>query len=335
PALAPAPAPAAAPAAIPGPRWPAPTGFVGVQWSRLDAPAGGRDAESFDVRRARLQLDGELLPSVAWRLSADVAERDASRIMKDAYVALRLLPGVEVRLGQQRTPFGWEQTEDETRLLWDDAAVVAALARGPDARDVGVGLSGGWQLASPLRLEVSAALVNGAGPNTRDDLKEKNAWGRAGLALAAGAVTVKGGLSAAYGRQATPGADLKLGTADDGAFYFHRAGGDVELDSPWLFAVAELALGRSDESTGARPRQRGQYLGLYGKTPWSAGPILRLDGYDPDTRVSGNGRERVTVGLYYDLLPVAARFVASYEIDRSAPAVRTGDVATLSAQVVF
>jgi len=179
--------------------------------------------------------------------------------------------------------------------------------------------------------------VNGAGPNKADELVEKNVWTRLGASVALGGWKARAGVSHGYGRQLqTLGADGTLGTADDVSFYFHRLGGDLQVDAPWFFAVAEVALGRHDFSNARGVAQaRGQSIGVYGKTPWSVGPIVRWDGYDPSDKVSGNARERFTVGAYYDLLPVAARLVFNYEIDRSAPAVKTGNAATLLAQVLF
>jgi hypothetical protein len=183
----------------------------------------------------------------------------------------------------------------------------------------------------------AAGVVNGAGANAADDLIEKNAWARAGGSYALGAWKARAGVSYGYGRQLTSrGADGILGTADDVTFYFHRYGGDLQLDTPWFFAEGEVILGRTDVSTLAGVgRARGEVLGVYGKTPWGLGPIVRVDDFDPDDRISGNGRRRVTLGAYYDLQPGAARLVFNYDLDRSAPAVKTGNKATLLAQILF
>lgn len=318
------------------------TGFIQATWSNVDAPAGGRDANSFDLRHARLEATGRLVPRLGYRLEVDAAGQSIDRIVQDAYVAYRAAPGLELRLGQFTTPFGAEQREPETRLLWVNTSyVVAGLARGPDRRDLGLGAFGSWslgdRLGGALGVEAAAAVVNGAGPNTTDELVEKNVWARAGVTYTMGEWTARGGLSYGYGRQLESlGADGQLGTIDDVTFYFQRVGGDLTLDTPWFVAVAEIALGRTDTSGVAGVAQaRGQVLGVYGKTPWNLGPIVRLDGYDPSDRVAGNGRERITLGAYYDLVPLTARLVFNYELDRSGASVKTGDAATLLAQVVF
>lgn len=333
----PVPAAPATPAS-PGVTAPRLSGFLQADWSSLDAPASGRDGNTFELKRARLAVTGEALALVAYRVEADVAEKDVTRVVKDAWVGLRLLPGAELRFGQFKTPFGYEQTELDTRLLWVNGSyVVAGLAHGPDSRDLGVGLNGAWTFAGAFGVEVAAAVVNGAGPNTSDELIEKNAWARVGGSLTLGAWSARAGFSYGYGRQlVTLGADLRLGSADDVSFYFHRFGGDLQVDSPWFFAVVEGASGRQDVSGTAGVAQgRGLVVGGYGKTPWSSGPIVRYDWYAPFDQVAGHDRQRLTLGAYHDLRPVAVRLVFNYDLDLSDSAARTGNVATLLAQVLY
>jgi len=347
--VAPAPAAATPAQAAPEPAAPATlaalgvttprlSGYLQADWSGVDAPASGRDGSTFELRRARLMVTGQAHALVSYEVEADVAEKDVTRVVKDAWVGLRLPAGAELRFGQFKTPFGYEQTESDTRLLWvNGSAMVSGLAHGPDSRDLGLGLTGAWTLAEAFGLDLSAAVVNGAGPNTADELIEKNAWARLGGSVTLGAWKARAGFSYGYGRQlVTRGADLRLGTADDVSFYFHRFGGDLQLDSPWFFAVVEGASGRHDVSGAAGVAQgRGLVVGGYGKTPWGAGPIVRYDWYAPFDKVAGNDRQRLTLGAYYDLRPVAVRLVFNYDLDLSDAAAKTGNVATLLAQVLF
>jgi hypothetical protein len=283
-------------------------------------------------------IAGQALSLVSYAVEADVAEQEASRVVKDAWMALRFLPGAELRLGQFKTPFGYEQTESETRLLWvNHSHVVTGMGHGPDSRDLGLGFTGGWTLGDAFGLDLSAAVVNGAGPNRADELIEKNVWARLGGSLTLGAWKARAGFSYGYGRQlVTLGDDLRLGTADDVTFYFHRFGGDLELDSPWLFAVVEGASGlhKASNATGVA-QGRGLVVGGYGKTRWGAGPVVRYDWYAPFDLVAGHDRQRLTLGAYYDLRPTAVRLVFNYDLDLSDAAAKTGNVATLLAQVLF
>ncbi|WP_242360362.1 porin [Anaeromyxobacter sp. SG17] len=329
-------------------------GVLNVQASRLDAPTPGATTSTVELRRARIGARGEVTPHVAYSFLFDAA--DAS--VKDAYAALQgfsLLPGLELRAGQWKTPFGYEQPESDTKLLWVTSSyVVAALARSTttssltassDARDLGLGVVGRWSIAGGLGADLAASVVNGAGPSRRDDLDEKNVWGRAGLSLAAGRTTVRAGGSYGYGRQlAGLGANGRfdgVGAAvDDTSFYFLTYGADATLDTPYLFAAAELIQSERDvftAATGARSDAlaRGWYAGVYGKTPWNVGPVFRAERFDRNRTTAGDRNERYTVGAYVDLLPIKARLIANYELDQSQKAVRTGDRAVLFGQVIF
>lgn len=355
----PEPRPAAQPAAAPaGPTF---WGFVDAQLSRTDAPSPAHDSSTFELRRARIGARGEVARYAGYAVLYDGADNS----LKDGYVALRklpFLPGVEVRLGQWKTPFGYEQPESDTKLLWVNGSyVVQALARStstsgksatdlyvtPDSRDLGAGLIGSWSLGAGLGAEVAASLVNGSGPNRKDDLDTKNVWARAGLSLKTRLGSVRAGGSFGHGRQVTYlGANGKfdgVGTpVDDTYLWFKTYGGDVELDTSLFFAAAELIQSERELSayTAGVParssfRARGWYVGVYGKSPWNLGPIFRAERFDRNRSTADDLNVRYTLGAYVDLVPVGARLILNHELDRSDRPVRTGDRTILFGQVVF
>ncbi|BDG01186.1 porin [Anaeromyxobacter oryzae] len=328
-------------------------GFVNVQYARTDPPAPGVVSSTFQLRRARIGARGDVTPNVGYAVLFDGADTS----LKDAYAALKPVRGLELRLGQWKTPFGYEQPESDTKLLWVNSSyVVQALARStsttsvnatPDSRDLGVGLLGKWT-AGAIGAELAGSLVNGAGPNRTDDLDTKNAWGRAGVLIKGGRVGVRAGGSFGYGRQvAGLGANGKfdgVGTpVDDTYFWFKTYGADVEVDTPIFFAAAEWIQSERDvrtytsatSSTASAFTARGWYAGVYGKTPWNLGPIFRAERYDRNRNVAGDTNERYTIGAYVDAVPLNARLIFNYEADRSEKAVRTGDKAIVFGQVIF
>jgi hypothetical protein len=328
-------------------------GFANVQYARTDAPAPTADSGTFEIRRARIGAKGDVVAeSIGYNVLFDAADTS----LKDAFLAAKQLgiPGLELRAGQFKTPFGYEQPESDTKLLWVYSSyVVQALARStttatvntaPDSRDVGAAVLGKWSLPAGLGAELAAAVTNGAGPNRKDDLNEKNAWGRAGLTAKAGPASIRAGASYGYGHQLVLGANGKYdgtaATTDDASFYFHTYGADVEVDSKWLFVAAEVIQSERDvrdHATGARSGYdaRGWYAGVYGKTPWHVGPIFRAERYDRNRSAANDLNERYTVGAYADLLPVNARLIFNFELDESEKAVRTGNRAILFGQVIF
>jgi hypothetical protein len=329
-------------------------GFINVQASQVDAPTPASNSSTLELRRARIGARGDVTPNIGYVVLFDAA--DVS--VKDAFVSLKnvsVLPGLELRAGQWKTPFGYEQPESDTKLLWVNGSyVVQALARSTtttsltassDARDVGVGIVGKWKLSGPLGAELAASVVNGAGPSRRDDLNEKNVWGRAGATFKRGTLAVRAGGSYGYGHQlAGLGANAKfdgVGTpVDDTSFHFLTYGADVTVDTPWFFLASEIIQSERDvwnHATGERPNvlARGWYAGVYGKTPWNVGPVFRAERYDRNGSMGADANERYTVGAYADVLPINARLIFDYELDESDAAVRTGNRAVLFAQVIF
>lgn len=321
-------------------------GFIDAQVSRTNAP-GAVDTSTFELRRARIGARGDVIDGFGYNVLFDAADTS----LKDAYVAWKGVRGLELRVGQWKTPFGYEQRESDTRLLWvNSSLVIASLARGVDSRDLGVGFIGGWSIAGPLLAELSASLVNGAGPNRRDDLTEKNAWGRAGARLNAGTTTLRVGGSYGYGRQVRAlGANGRfdgVGTpADDTYFWFHTYGADLTLDTPWFFLAAELIQSERDVTSYTSPTSythapatsRGWYAGAYGKTPWNLGPVFRAEQLDPSRSTVGDLGQRYTLGAYLDLLAVKARLILNYEFDESQSGFpgRPGNRAIVFAQAIF
>jgi hypothetical protein len=354
---APAPAPAEpAPTPAKAATAPAPSakatfwGFINAQVSSTDAHAPTKDSSTFEIRRARIGARGEVAPAIGYAILFDAS--DVS--LKDAYVGVKKVPGLEIRAGQWKTPFGYEQVESDTKLLWVNSSLpVAALARGVDSRDLGLGLLGKWTVPGGVVAELAVSGVNGAGPNKKDDLNEKNVWGRAGVSAKLGPATVRAGGSYGAGRQVSAlGTDGKFGpqgtgtpTLDDTYFYFQTYGADVTLDTPWLFAAAEVIQSERDFSKFTSPTAvtrssltaRGWYAGVYGKTPWNVGPVFRVDRLDPNRSAVDDVGLRYTLGAYVDVQPVNARLVFNYELDESDAGFtsRAGDRAILFAQVIF
>lgn len=121
---------------------------------------------TFYVRRARLQLTGPVIKGISWTLSGDASSMPA---LRDAYVALRFVPGATVRFGQLPMPYGLERVTSSNIMPFTER-VLTELAPG---RDLGVVVSNerpflGW-------LSYAAAVMNGTGQNTRDDNGAKDA----------------------------------------------------------------------------------------------------------------------------------------------------------------
>lgn len=293
---------------------------------------GAAVPDSFSLKRVRVRIKGDILEWVGFTIMFEVAGTQSP--LRDGFLSFKL-PHHEVRVGQQKTPFGYENPLSSTRLFTVNRAVVSdRLGRGNDLRDIGLGLYSGWKLPSAVGVEYAATLGNGSGANRREDTEFKNLWGRAGLTYrhetlgAAGAL----GISAATGDQLDPG-PMSDDPSDDFDAGFHRLGLDVQLDTRWALAVFEYIQGSTAiTSAGAESDAHGWYVLLAGKTPWSLGPVFKAEQFDPDRDAAGDIQVRYTAGAYYDH-GKAFRVLANYEIDRSDS--RDDDSFLLFAQLIY
>jgi len=290
---------------------------------------GRVDASNVRVQRARLKVDGRINRWLGYDLEIDPRAPDITGVMRDAYLTIRkVIPHHQIRIGQQKTQFGYENRESSTRLFAVNRTDVSDnLSRGATLRDVGVGIIGGWPLGGGFALEDAFTVVNGNGMNTQnDDTSRKSYWGRAGARYAPGAFTARLGVSGALGdyiEPADPLDPIPMSVHVD----FKRIGVDVELDHPWVFVSAELVWSRDKVPTETADTT-GYYVNVVGKSPYHAGPIVRYD-------VLGDELQRWTFGGYYDLAHARLRLMVNYEYRRLFNVVRGDDKLYFWTQVKF
>jgi hypothetical protein len=293
---------------------------------------GVYDAPNFRVQRVRLGVRGDLHRWLSYEVEIDPRSPEITGVLRDAFLAFKVIPRHQIRVGQQKTQFGYENRVSSTDLFAVNRTEVSdALSRGINLRDVGVGLIGNLRLGKGWRFEDAVTVVNGDGFNVQADrTRRKNVWGRAGLRYRRDSadLTVRVGASAATGDQIDEGAD-PLDTADDFLFEFSRLGTDVEIDHPRFFASAEYVRGTNTETRADTDDElSGYYLNLAGKTPWKIGPIVRLDSFADEFR-------RWTIGGYYGLPNVPLRVMVNYEYRALKDGVRGDDKLYVWTQVRF
>jgi hypothetical protein len=309
------PAPAPAPddkAAIEPPRI---SGYLQTFFKhRIDDGDDGDGVEPslFRIGRARLKVDGDVSRWVSYTLEVDPRAPAITGVMRDAYLELHVVPRHRIRLGQQKTQFGWENRQSSSELYTVTRAEISeGPARGVTLRDIGVGLIGRVPLGGGFALEDAITVVNGAGMNVQaDDTDTKNVWGRIGgrYRPRRGGPTVWLGLSAGIGDFVEP-ADPQTG---DPAFVveFRRFGADLEVDAAWFFLAAEAVT--SHDTSPDNPDAEADYLGYSvlaaGKTPWDVGPVARYDVLDLEEF------SRWTFGVYWGGPKKAVRAMTTYEI---------------------
>jgi hypothetical protein len=289
------------------------SGYVQVFYRfRIDTNDDGfTESSLFRIQRARVKVSGKINKRVGYNIEVDPRAPEVTGILRDAYIQLKVIPHHKLRVGQQKTQFGYENRESSTRLYTVNRSELGeGLGRGLTLRDIGIGIIGGWPIHGNLELEDALTLVNGAGMNVQyDPTGRKNLWGRAGVHWWCDArhLDVRFGLSGGIGNQVEP-ADTTVTPPEPAfRFEFQRLGADLEVDSPWAFAAAELAMGWDQiEGDPEGNDSWGWYILAAGKVRWHAGPVLRYESVD--------GFTRLTAGAYQGDPDAQLRFMTSYEV---------------------
>lgn len=266
------------------------------------------DAGGFRILRARLTASGQVNKYTSFELTVDPRAPEISGLVRDAWIGFHRIPGHEIRVGQQKTQFGYENPESSAKLYCVNRSEVSDnLSRGVNLRDIGIGLMGRIKINDKLRFEDAVTFVNGSGRYVAgpDDFnKKKNLWGRTGIRYKNSSCVFRFGLSGGIGDIKDPGDDL-LDPADDVLIHFNRFGTDVQADHKYFFLAGEYVMA-SDKIADTVSDESGYYALLCGKTKWRAGPLVRYD-------VMGDEWKRWTAGIYYGLPNDLFRILVNYE----------------------
>lgn len=298
-----------------GPRYPTLriSGFIQV-FTKVrfdDDGSGTTEPALMRVQRARITFQGAVNRHVRYEMDIDPRSPEVTGLLRDAFISLDYIPNHQLRIGQQKTLFGYENPISSSRLFVVNRSEISDnLSRGVNLRDNGLGLVGSVDLSEHLRFEDALTIVNGGGLNTQEDsTHRKNIWGRVGLRYRRDDVTLRFGLSGGSGdvREAVdPGPPLEPAFL----YTFSRLGTDVVLDHPRAFLAAEFVTGENTivAPLGESERLAGYYVLAAGKTRWNAGPIVRYDVFE-DFR-------RVTVGAYFGRPADDVSLLFNYEVFR-------------------
>jgi hypothetical protein len=126
-------------------------GYTQVRYQNLEE-AGKKSG--FDIRRARLDVKGNISPYFGYRLQTDFAGTSTGAFAKllDAYAEVKLADYFNLTIGQQKVALSYEnQISDNKSESIDRSQVVEALvARGKDVignhngRDIGIQANGSF-----------------------------------------------------------------------------------------------------------------------------------------------------------------------------------------------
>lgn len=117
----------------------------------------------FEVRNARIALDGNVTPRILYRAEVDLSDEGRIRML-DAYAGIQPMEGLLFRLGQMRVPFTIDAHRSPHKQYFANRSFIAKQVG--DVRDVG--LSVAYQFPN-LPLTVEGGAFNGSGLTNQKD----------------------------------------------------------------------------------------------------------------------------------------------------------------------
>jgi len=271
--------------------------------------------DRFYLRRARLNAQGRFLEEFDFRVELDLAGSLADATgnraqLTDGFINWNRFEFANVKVGQFKTPFGYEQLYADPRLFVVERSL--ANDRLTTGRQLGVQVGGDL---SSKQFSYALGLFNGTGVNTTANDNDRFLWagrvsatawqGRIGeqdarWTLGANALTASD--SHLPAQPAEFGFDLVPGGTRDNLFAGRRrAGGlDTQLHVGPFDLWVEYLRARFQPSS-ALPARRFDAAGWYAQAtsfvvPASLQTILKYDTFDPNVSLSRNRTSTWTLG---------------------------------------
>lgn len=295
----------------------------------------GTGSSTLFIRRAELYAKGSLQENLSYEFVYDLSA--STDPVRDAFVDLKMIPMVDIRLGQFRIPFGIETQTSSKKLLFIDRMLITnpdneqTSSKGLTSvksgfvqeRDLGLRLSG-RPMTEPIGIDYAIAVINGSDKNTTDKNDKKEIVGRLGISLMKG-LTIGG--SGYFGK--SPEKDT-TGAFTGENIQRNRMGADLE------FRPMEPLLVRTEYISGKdnTVKFNGYYALIAYRLPINVEPVARYEHLDPDTGKSNNGITRTTLGVNYYLVGYT-KVQVNYEIRDDKANSKVDNMALAQIQISF
>lgn len=126
------------------------------------------DASRFEVRNARLSVNGELTRRSSYKLEVDLCDESQIK-MKDAWVRVNPWKALRATIGQQRMPFSIDAHRNPSAQYFANRSFIAKQVG--DMRDVGFAIGTPLQFSRGGEIIVDAGIYNGSNLDN-----QKTAW---------------------------------------------------------------------------------------------------------------------------------------------------------------
>lgn len=124
------------------------------------------DKGRFEIRNARLSVEGKIIPAVRYKAEIDLSDEGAIKML-DAYVRLQPKKPWKLTFGQMRVPFTIDAHRSPHLQYFANRSFIAKQVG--NVRDVGASVS--WTLEGGVPLSIEGGLFNGSGLTN-----QKNFW---------------------------------------------------------------------------------------------------------------------------------------------------------------
>lgn len=124
------------------------------------------DKGRFEVRNARLSVEGKIIPIVRYKAEIDLSDEGAIKML-DAYIRLLPKDKLDFTLGQMRVPFSIDAHRSPHLRYFANRSFIAKQVG--DVRDVGAAVS--WKFGKRLPVTLEGGVFNGSGLTN-----QKNFW---------------------------------------------------------------------------------------------------------------------------------------------------------------
>jgi phosphate-selective porin OprO and OprP len=276
--------------------------------------------DRFYLRRARINIQGKFLEEFDFRLEGEfagsLAESSGNRAqLTDAYVNWNKYEYANVRVGQFKTPFGYEQLAADPRLFSIERTL--ANDRLTVGRQIGVQAGGDF---FDKQVSYATGVFNGSGVNTNGNDNNQMMWAGRVSAIAwqgklagqdtkwtVGADAFSSKDANLPGQAGEFGFDLVPGGTKDNIFAGRRTAGglDTQFHTGPLDLWVEYLRARF-EATDRIPSRSfdtdGWYIqAAYFVIPKDLQALVKYDRFDPNLNLADNSTRTWTFGLSYFL----------------------------------
>lgn len=307
------------------------SGYSQIRYQALEESG---KVDGFDIRRARLDVKGNISPYWGYRVQFDLA---GTPKLIDAFIELKLSDLINFTVGQAKVPFSMENLLSSPQLaLIDRSQVVEALtARGRDVngnqngRDIGVQMGGTLlKLKDRPVIDYRLGVFNGSGINTMNNNENKDYAARLVVHPFAGL-----DISGAYydGSRLLP--EVRTGTvvtSPSRTVKRDRYGIDLSYDLRNFSLRGEYIHGTDDRAEREGYYVMGGYFFLQKKLQL----VARYDFYDTNISIADNASEWIVLGANY-AFNANTKLQANYSIKEEEGASIDNNFTNIQLQIGF